>query len=249
MIISALLGVSFVLIFLVLILLFILFSRKKGQFNFRDIVGFTNLRNAIGSSVESGKRIHVSLGWSDMSGRFSTAGLAGLSVLERIGRVATISDKPPVATSGDPVLAILSQDTLKSTRRMLSARALREPDLGLICGLTPFSFAVGAMPVISEKQSIIEILIGHFGVESALILDASERHGNQSMAGSDQLPAQAILYAAAQDPLIGEDLFAAGAYLRAGSAQNASLHAQDVMRWLLILILVIGSLLKILGVL
>jgi hypothetical protein len=57
-----------------------------------------------------------------------------------------------------------------------------------------------------------------------------------------------VLYAAAQEPLIGEELFSVGAYLGAGSSHAASLTVQDILRWLLILFLLGGSVLKIVGV-
>jgi hypothetical protein len=44
--------------------------------------------------------------------------------------------------------------------------------------------------------------------------------------------------------LIGEELFAAGAYVGAGAAHDASLTVQDILRWLVIVAILIGSLLK-----
>jgi hypothetical protein len=49
--------------------------------------------------------------------------------------------------------------------------------------------------------------------------------------------------------LIGEELYAAGAYIRAGSMHTASLHAQDVLRWLLVLSILAGVVLKLAGLL
>ena len=57
-----------------------------------------------------------------------------------------------------------------------------------------------------------------------------------------------MLFVAAQDPLIGEELFAAGAYLGAGRSHAASLTVQDILRWVLILFLLGGAALKMLGV-
>ena len=54
----------------------------------------------------------------------------------------------------------------------------------------------------------------------------------------ESIPAQAILYAATPDVLVGEELFATAAYLKAGQAHRSSLVAQDVFRWLLILTLI-----------
>jgi hypothetical protein len=49
--------------------------------------------------------------------------------------------------------------------------------------------------------------------------------------------------------LLGEELYAAGAYLGAGAAHTASLGMQDILRWVLVVIIVIGAILKLLGIL
>jgi hypothetical protein len=118
------------------------------------------------------------------------------------------------------------------------------PTGGQVSGLTPFSYAAGTLPAIFDEHVSTTILSGHFGSEVALITDASERVGALTLAGSEDLPAQAVLYAAAQEPLIGEELFAAGAYLNAGPLHTASLRTQDVLRWVLILAILVGAILK-----
>jgi len=70
-----------------------------------------------------------------------------------------------------------------------------------------------------------------------------------TLAGSDNLSAQAVIYAAAHDPLIGEELYAAGAYMNAGPAHSASVRAQDYLRWVLVAAILIGSALKLVGAL
>jgi hypothetical protein len=82
-----------------------------------------------------------------------------------------------------------------------------------------------------------------------LIVDAGEAHGRLVVAGTDHVPTQAVLYAAAEEPLIGEEVFAAGAYLGADPFHNASLQAQDAIRWLLIGVMIVGGVLKLVGVL
>jgi hypothetical protein len=69
------------------------------------------------------------------------------------------------------------------------------------------------------------------------------------MGGSENLTAQAILFASTPDVLVGEEMYATAAYLQAGSAHRASLLAQDIFRWLLILALLGGAALKFLGLL
>jgi hypothetical protein len=69
------------------------------------------------------------------------------------------------------------------------------------------------------------------------------------VAGTDDISAQAVLYATSDEPLIGEELYAAGAYLNAGTAHSASLRMQDIVRWLLVVIILFGALLKLIGIL
>jgi hypothetical protein len=47
--------------------------------------------------------------------------------------------------------------------------------------------------------------------------------------------------------LIGEELFAAGAYVGAGASHEGSLLVQDILRWLIIITILAGSFLKFLG--
>jgi hypothetical protein len=175
--------------------------------------------------------------------------LIGLVILQRIARAALVSDRPPVATSGEGTLAILSRDTLRSSYQARGAPEEYDPTLGQLTGLTPFSYAAGTLPIVYGNQISANIMAGHFDSEVALITDASERTGSLTLAGSDSIPAQSVLFATAQEPLIGEELYASGAYLLAGRMHVASLRAQDFLRWVLVVVILAGVTLKLLGVL
>lgn len=239
---------GFVGLFFIVLIVFALVIRKRPERSLREISAFARLGRSIGLAVEAGKRVHVSLGYGGVSDIQGASGVVGLTMLQRIARAASISDQPPIASSGEGTLGILSQDTLRSAYQAIRSENLYDPIYGQISGLTPFSYAAGTLPIIFDQQVSTSVLTGHFGTEVALIIDANERCGNQTMAGSDSLEAQAVLYASAQEPLIGEELYAGGAYLNAGLMHQASVRTQDLMRWVIILGIVIGSLLKLFGV-
>ena len=242
-------GLVFVLIFATLILIITWASRRRAIFGLREIPAFASLERAFGLSVEAGKRLHVSLGRGGLLGFPAASALVGLSVLERIARFALVSDRPPIATSGEGALGILSQDTLQASFQRIGAGSLYDPRAGQVTGLTPFAYAAGTLPVIFDEQVSAHILAGNFGSEVALIADAAERSHSLTLAGSDNLPAQAILYVTAEEPLIGEELYAAGAYIHAGPLHTASLHTQDILRWAVVLVILAGVALKLAGVL
>jgi hypothetical protein len=245
----SLIGLGFLILFLVLMILFWMRDRKRPRQNLRSIQAFGKLKRGIGLAVEAGQRVHISLGHGGISGQTAASALVGLSVLQRIARAASISDRPPVATSGEAAQALLSQDSLRSAYRAVNAESQFNPDAAQLSGVTPFSYAAGTLPVVYDQQVSVNILTGSFGSEVALIADAADRTGSISLGGSENLSAQAVLYAAVQEPLIGEELFAAGAYVQAGPMHTASLKAQDVLRWLLIGAILIGAALKMIGVL
>lgn len=242
-------GLVFVILFTILMILFWVRERKRPPQNLRAIQAFARLKRGIGLAVEAGQRLHLSLGHGGITGQPSASAFVGLSLLQRAARASSNSDRPPVATSGEAAQALLSQDTLRSVYRANSVESQFDPHSAQLSGLTPFSYAAGTLPVVYDQQVSVNILTGSFGSEVALIADAAERTGSVSLGGSENLSAQAVLYAAVQEPLIGEELFAAGAYVQAGPMHAASLKSQDLLRWLLIGALLAGAALKLVGLL
>ncbi|MCX7607746.1 MAG: hypothetical protein N2049_00815 [Anaerolineales bacterium] len=223
------------------------FVYRKNLPPLRVIPSFGRLHQAIGRVVEDGSRLHVSLGRGMLITPQSASAFAGLTLLRRLANLTIMSDRPPVTVSGDPALTLLAQDTLWNVAR--EANLPYDPTAARLGGMTPFSYAAGSIPSILHENVSAVVLIGNFGPEAALLADAAERSQAFCIAGSDNLTAQSILYAAAQEPLIGEELYASGAYIEPTTLHAVSLMAQDVLRWLLIVAMIGGSVLTLIGVL
>jgi hypothetical protein len=243
------LSLGFILFFFIGMIVFSVLERRRSGYQLRRIPAFARLSRAIGLSVEDGSRLHLSIGRGSLTGPESAAALAGLSMLERIARRIGVSDRPPVVTSGDGALSILSRNTLESAYKAIEEGAQYDPNAGRLSGITPFSYVAGTLPLIFDEKVSTNVIAGHFGGEVALLTDAGERSGSLTLGGTDSLPGQAVLYATAQEPLIGEELYAGGAYLRAGGMHIASLRVQDIFRWILVLVILLGSIAKLAGVL
>lgn len=240
-------GLLFVAVFFALLVIFTLRNRGQSRRSLREIPAFDRLRRGIGLAVEAGQRLHISIGHGGVFGSGGSASFIGLMLLQRVARAASISDHPPVATSGESVASLLGQDTLRTAYRAVSAEGQFNPLASELSGVTPFSYAAGALPVIYDQQVSVNILTGSFGSEAALLADAAERTGSLTLGGSDNPTGQAVLYASIQETLVGEELYAAGAYVQAGASHPASLQVQDILRWVLIGLAVGGALLKMVG--
>jgi hypothetical protein len=228
--------------FVILMWFFYFINRRREGRHLRDIPAFYRLRGAIEVAVEDGTRIHISIGRGDILSPQGAAAMVGLSMLRKITTVTSDSDNPPIATAGDGMLGILARDTIYSGYRSLNLASSYDPSMGRVTGLTPLSFGSGVMPVVFDSDVSTNLMIGTFGSEAALITSAGERSRSRTLAGTDNLPGQAIMYAAAHDPLIGEEIFAGGAYLDVNPMHEASLHAQDVARWIIVGLIIISAL-------
>jgi len=222
--------------------------KRKAPARLRDIPALAQLYRMLGLSVEDGTRLHISLGSGNLLDVRGGSALAGLAMLRHIAERTSVSDSPPIASSGDSLLGLLSQDTLKAGYNAANAGELYSHTTGRVAGLSPFGYAAGAMHISQNENVSANIMIGHFGPEVALLADAAERENVVVIGASDNLAGQAVLFATTQDALIGEELFSTGAYLGAGASHLASLTLQDVFRWVIILILLGGAAAKIAGV-
>jgi hypothetical protein len=237
-----------ILVCIAFLLLVITLWKKRSPARLRDIPAYTRLIRTLGLSIEDGTRLHITLGHGSLLDARGSSALAGLAMLRIIAERTSASDMPSVASAGDPPLGLLTQDTLQAGYQAAGVEELYVPTTGRVTGLTPFSYAAGAMNISKNENVSANIMIGHFGPEAALIADASDREHVTLIGASDNLAGQSVLFASADDALIGEELFGAGAYLGAGASHTASLTVQDILRWLVVLALLGGTAAKFLGV-
>jgi hypothetical protein len=241
-------GIVVVLLFAGLMIFFSIVNKGRKSSLIRPISGFTKINQEINVSVEDGSQLHISLGRGGLIGPDSAAGLAGLSILKQVIDRSSMCDHPPIASTGNAVLSILAQDTIRGSSKAISLAEHRTNPSGELIGVTPFSYAAGSLTTIRDDNVSANVHTGWYGNEIIWLTTAGERQSSPTIAGTAQLPAQAVIYASATDPLIGEELYAGGAYLGAGKMHEASITAQDVFRWIIIFLILGSVLLNLLGI-
>jgi hypothetical protein len=236
-----------ILIVAAFLLFVITLWKRRSPAHLREIPAFTKLAHALGLSIEDGKRLHISLGHGSLLDARGGSAFAGLALLRNIAERTSVSDMPSVASAGDPTLGLLTQDTLQAGYQAAGVEDAYVHTMGRITGLTPFSYAAGAMQIPQSENVSTNIIIGHVSSEVGLLTEASDRISIKLIGASDNLAGQSVLFANTEDPLIGEELFAAGAYLNADPTHAASLTVQDIFRWVIILVLLGGAAAKFVG--
>jgi hypothetical protein len=241
------LGILIFLSFSILLLGF-MYAGSRWPVSIRQLRGFQTLRKEMERAVESGERVHLSLGTGSVIGQECAPALAGLTILARLASSTAMSDKPVIVSSANGAMMMLAQDTLADAYRKLGAETRYDSTASRMIGPTQFSYASAIPNLLDTEEVSVHILNGAFGVEGALIADFGNRENAFVLAGTDDVQSQALLFATADHPLIGEEVFAGGAYLDDRPIYLASLRTQDVVRILVIGLILIGTLLKTIGV-
>jgi hypothetical protein len=210
----------------------------------RRIDAFQSLPTTVGQAVETGQRLHISLGTGSVGTADTAATVAGLTVLDQISAAAAVSDRPPVVTTSDGAAMLLAQDTLRSVYARQNALARYDPESAQVVGLTPITYGAAQTTLPSDEAVAGAVLIGTVGQEAVLLAEGGQRVGVTTLAGADSASTQAMLFVTADHPLVGEDVFAGAAYIGGQARHVASLTAQDLARIAIAGLIVLGVIIQ-----
>jgi hypothetical protein len=213
--------------------------RRKQAFPMRVIPAYESIPLLIGEAIEAGRPMHVSFGGAGLGGSNTALALASAELFYQVAQRNVVGAN--VLTMNDTSALPLGYGTL---RRAFAARRDRQSASSVRwfpAGARSLAFAAALTGMLGDERVSGNVLVGSFGAELALVLEAAARRRQSSIAGSVDLDGQAVAYAMSDQPLIGEELFVAGAYLGGSATQRGSVVTLDVLRWLLILGILIAT--------
>jgi len=231
------------LLFLIAFLPAVVLARRRVQEgdtpDLRPIPAFDALRGVTARAIEAGRALHVSLGLGGITGDVTADSLAGLTALEYLADQSAAAGMPPIVTLADPTLLPLAQDVMRrpyGPDREGAAGAARHVRW---IAPEPAAYAAGVMGILGGEGVNTNVMIGAFGDEYLLMGEASARQGVTHIGGASDPSVLPFVLATADETLIGEDMYAAGAYLSGKPWHVSSLLAQDFMRWIIVVVIVV----------
>ena len=249
-------ALAVLLIALIMGLLMLLLTRQQRRrplelrpLELRPLRGYRSLLNQVGRAVESGRQIHVGLGRGGLHQRSSPASLAALTTLDHLAARSSASTAPPFVTVNEGTLLLAAQDKVRQAYDTAGRTGELAPGLAQFMADSPYPFvyAAAANALIHSENVGSNILLGHFGAEIGILAEAGSRRQVAQIVGSTDLEAVALATAITDNVLVGEEMLAAGAYLEGKPSQVASLQAQDVLRWVIVLAVLVNSLIGLWG--
>jgi hypothetical protein len=232
------------LLFITFILGSINMARTGKEIFIRKIAGLNAVDEAIGRATEIGKKVMYVPGIQSMDDIQTIASVAILGHVARsTARYGTDLDVP----NKDPL-------TFVSAREAVRAAYLAEgrPDLykeEMVNYVTYDQFAYTAAVsarMIREKPAAI-FLVGYFFAESLILAETGQSTGAIQIAGQAD-PTQLPFFVVTCDyTLIGEELYAAGAYLSREPILLGSMRGQDIAKAVLMVVGLTGIVMVSLG--
>ncbi len=250
--ISLALGPSTVLIFIVLAAFLIIFfvawyNIEHGRHPvLRLLPPLNRLKNLIGQSAESGQSLYYSPGsggLNDQPGAAET--LSSLTTLAEVSRGAARAGAALQVSANDTLTYLAAGDVLQV--EYAEAGRLddfsRDNNVRFISQQDRLAYIAGVQSVLDEEAVSGSIMLGRFDSEYLLAGETASRLGISQIAGSSRVEAMPLMLVSAgtEGTLLGEELYAVPAYLNRRPARLASLRAQDALRLLLILAIILGA--------
>jgi hypothetical protein len=216
----------------------------------RPLPALDQMQRALARGAETGRAIHVSPGSGGIGTRVGTTEtVAGLLAAERIAAEAALSGAPILASSGDAVAHLALIGALRQAyQRAGNGQEFDMQMVQLLAQQDAMAYASGVTTLYSRQPLEASQMIGSFGQEYILAGEFGAAAGVPQVAGATAITAQPLVYLASDGALIGEEIYAAEAYLTNAPAPRARLLTQDALRTVVIVAILILMVLSAAGV-
>ncbi len=222
-----------------LMIYFISRAREGQKLYIRPIPGLSRIDEAIGRATEMGRPILFVLG-TGTAGDIAT--LAGYTILARVAKRTAEYQTPLLVPVNEPVMMVMARGTVKEAYMEAGRPDVYNPDNVFYISAMQFPYVAAVNGLMLREKCATNFYMGVFHAESLLLAEAGSTTGAIQMSGTDQMAQIPFFVAATDYTLIGEELYAASAYLSQDPKQVGPLKAQDVVKALLILIGILGVL-------
>jgi len=230
------------MIFFAVVLFFIQNAQGEGKKPFvRRIPGIDAIEEAIGRATEMGRPVLYVPGVQDIEDMQT---VQALIILESVARTTARYQTPLKVPVTYPIPFTIAQEMVRGGYLHEGRPENYDPDSVTFVSPEQFAYVAAITGIMMRDKPAAHIMLGAFFAESLLLAETGFATGAIQVAGTanaDQLP---FFVVACDYTLIGEELFAASAYLSGEPKLVGSLKGADFMKILVIALVLVGCLLE-----
>ena len=220
-------------------------TARKREIFLRRIPGLDAVDEAIGRATELGKPILYMTGAHDMS---DPSTIAAAVILGRVAKRTAAYETDLLVPHREPITMAVCQEITKQAYLEAGKPDLYKEDSNFFITSDQFSYTAAVDGIMLRKKPAANFYMGHYFAEALLLTETGASTGAIQIAGTDadhQLP---FFVTTCDYTLIGEELYAASAYLSREPVQVGTLRGQDIGKALILGVIGVGTVLATLGV-
>jgi len=222
---------------LVALILWRILGAMRGRLPFiRRIPGLNAIDEAVGRATEMGRPILMVPGLSGLD----IVGIQALNIFSYITRTAARFSTPIRLCVSDAPLYAVGQEVIQEAYRSEGKPEAYDPDSVQFISGEQFAFAAGVSGIIHRQQVAATFLMGAFYAESLIFAETANTVGALQVAGTTLTTQTPFFVAACDYVIIGDEFYAASAYLSREPVSMGSLAGQDLGKMLFAACIIIG---------
>jgi hypothetical protein len=235
---------KFNLVFIILIALvmmtFISKARKGMNLYIRRIAGLEAIDEAIGRATEMGRSMFYLCGLGFMS---DVSTIAATNILGRVAFRVAEYESNLLVPSYDPIVMSVCQEVVKQAYTEAGRPDNYKEDNIFFLTQAQFSYVSAVNGMMVREKPAANFYFGYYFAESLLLAETGNQVGAIQIAGTDALVQIPFFISACDYTLIGEELYAASAYISREPKLLGSIKAIDMAKAVIILLIIFGTIL------
>lgn len=231
-------------LFVLLLVFFILYNIKRAgtgkDIYIRRIAGLNAIDDAVGRSTEMGRPVLMVPGL----GALNAISVQALNIFAYITRKAANFANPIRLCCGDAAVFAVAQEVIRDVYQSEGMPEKQEADSVLFVSDRQFAFAAGVSGIMLREKTAATFFMGEFFAESLIFAETANAIGAIQVASSTENTQTPFFIAACDYVLIGEEFYAASAYLTRKPVLVGSLVGQDWSKMAIAILIMFGFLME-----
>jgi hypothetical protein len=217
-------GRAYVYLLSLVILYYILRARGGAPSYVRRIPGLTAVDETVGRATEMGRPITFSLGLSET---LDIIQLQALAIALHVVRLAIQFGTRVIVTMRLPTVFAIASEAIQEAYAAAGRPESFNPDDVRFLSDRQFSYASAMMGTIIRERAASNYMFGQFYAESLILAEAGNQVGAIQVAGTPAITQIPFFVATCDYTIIGDEYYAATAYLTRDPVLSGSLLGQD----------------------
>jgi hypothetical protein len=226
------------------VIMFFIYRAHRGkQLYIRKIAGLQAIDDAVGRATEMGKPILFCPGIGYIE---DIATIASLNILGEVAKKCAEYDTPLINPHFDPIVYTVAREIVKESYNSMGRPDSFNADNIYFITDSQFAYAAAVDGIMIREKPATNFLVGWFMAESLIIAETGASTGAIQIAGTDRVSQLPFFVTACDYTLIGEELYAASAYISKHPLLLGAIKGEDLGKVIIVVLLVAGSIIGLL---